>query len=64
MGRGEIRKLNIESRESFVEAPRTRRERPICQWIRDAEDGQLAARWLFESETKAASEDANYPQAA
>ncbi len=64
MGRGEIRKLNLESRESFVEAPRAPRERPICQWIHDAEEGQLAARWLFESETKAASEDANYTQAA
>ena len=64
MARGEIRKLNVESRESFVEAPRAPRERPIRQWIRDAEEGQLAARWLFESAMRAASEDADYTQAA
>ena len=64
MGGGEIRKLNLESRESIVEAPRARRERSICQWIRDAEEGQLAARWLFESAMRAASEDADYTQAA
>ena len=64
MGRGEIRKLNIESRESFVEAPRGRRERPICQWVRDGEEGQLVARWVFESEIVAASEETDYPHAA
>jgi len=33
MGKGEIRKLNSESRESFVEAPGPRRrERPICHY--------------------------------
>ena len=34
------------------------------QWVRDAEDGQLVARWIFEREIKAASEDADYTQAA
>jgi hypothetical protein len=64
MGKGEIRKLNSESGESFVEAPRARRERPICQWVRDAEEGQLVARWIFESEIKAASQETDYPHAA
>jgi len=64
MGKGEFRKIKIESRESFVEAPRARRARPICQWVLDAEAGRLAARWVFESRVQAASEDADYAQAA
>jgi len=64
MRKGEIRKLKVESCEGFVEAPRARRERPICQWVRDAEEGQLVARWIFESEIKAASQETDYPHAA
>jgi len=43
MGGGAIRRLTIESRESFVEAPRGRRERPVRPWVREAEEGRLAA---------------------
>ena len=64
MGKGEIRKLTIESRERFVEAPRARRERPLRQWVCDAEAGQRVARWVLEREVKAASEGADYTQAA
>jgi len=64
MGAIEIRKRTQGAQQNFVEAPRPRRERLICEWVRDAEDGRLVLRWYFESEPLAPPEEIDYPQAA